>query len=396
MENSALISEPAHVAAVILDIVAGVFWLSERQKLKGFFVILPAVIWVYFVPTILATAGVITTTSPIYSFASAYLLPFALFILTLSVDVRGILSLGFKPLAMMLVGTAGIAIGAGISFTITQPYLPADAWQSFAALSASWIGGSTNMVAIQQGLLAPESMLGPIIVVDTVVGYGWMGILLALVGQQARFDRWTRADRTAIDALIARVEAAGDHRRPTEVPHITMIMALGALAAVGAKELGDALPVIGDPVIISANSWKLLIVVTAGMLLSFTRLREVENVGSPAIGYMALYVLLASIGAQADIAKLMEAPALFVAGLIIIAVHVSMLIIAAKWMRAPMFLMAIGSMANIGGSASAPVVAGVFARPLMPVGLLLAIFGYILGIYVSFGIADMLASIAGL
>ena len=156
---------------------------------------------------------------------------------------------------------------------------------------------------------------------------------------------------------------------------------MGLAGAVASVALGRRLPTLGDPTIISNTTWAVLVVVTGGLLLSFTRLRDYEKVGASGLGYTALYLLLAGIGAQADLKAVLQAPLYLAAGAVWIAIHVGVLLVAARIVRAPLFFVATGSMANIGGAASAPVVAGVYHPAMAPVGLLMAVAGYILGIY---------------
>jgi uncharacterized membrane protein len=275
-------------------------------------------------------------------------------------------------------------------------FLPADAWTGFAALSGSWIGGTANMVAVAESVGTPDSAFGPIIVVDTVVGYGWMGVLLFFSVWQKKFDSRTRANTAAIEETNARLAEMDRDRHPTTVRDAAFLIGIGLGAAVLSVNLGDSMPSLGDPTIISATTWAVLIVVTGGLLLSFTPLREFEKVGASQLGYTALYLLLAGIGAQADLKAVLQAPVYLVAGAVWIAIHVGILYVAARIVRAPLFFIATGSMSNIGGAASAPVVAGVYHPAMAPVGLLMAVVGYVLGIYAALGCAYLLGQVATL
>ena len=296
---------------------------------------------------------------------------------------------------MVAAGTVGIVIGGPISLLIFQDALPADAWTGFAALSGSWIGGTANMVAIAESVGTSPDAMGPVIVVDTVVGYGWMGVLIALVGFQSRFDRRTKARTEAVEETNSRLAEMDRERRPTTLRDAVVMIGFGMACAVGAQRLGSAFPAVGDPTIISGTTWSILIVVTGGLALSFTRLRELEKAGASGLGYTALYLLLAGIGAQADLRAVLDAPVYLAAGAVWIAIHVGVLLIAARIVRAPLFFVATGSMANIGGAASAPVVAGVYHRAMAPIGLLMAVAGYILGIYAALLCAWLLGLVGG-
>lgn len=393
-----MIQDPMSVLAVLSFVVAVVFWLSGRPALKRFFEYVPAIIFVYFVPMVLTTAGVIPASSPVYGWLTTYLLPFALFLLMISVDLKSVLNLGPVALFMVCAGTLGIVIGGPVAFLLFGGFLPEDAWQGFSALAGSWIGGTANMVALKESVGLSDEGLGPIIVVDTVVGYGWMAVLLFFSGWQARFDRATNARTEALAETNRRLEEMARERHPITLRDAAFLIGLGLAAAVAAVRLGndpDLFPPLGDPTIISGTTWAILIVVTVGLALSFTPLREYEKVGASDLGYVALYMLLAGIGAQANVREVLAAPLYLVAGMVWISVHIAILFAAARLVRAPLFFIATGSMANIGGAVSAPIVAGVYHRAMAPVGLLMAIVGYVLGIYAALGCAWILGAIAG-
>ena len=394
-ETTALITDPMGVFGFLAAIVAGVFWVSELPRCKKLFEVVPPVIYVYFLPMLATTAGITPSASPLYDWTVPYLLLFALLMLMVSVDVMSIARLGGMALFMVAAGTVGIVIGGPISLLIFQDALPADAWTGFAALSGSWIGGTANMVAIAESVGTSPDAMGPVIVVDTVVGYGWMGVLIALVGFQSRFDRRTRARTEAVEETNRRLADMDRERRPTTLRDAVVMIGFGMACAVGAQRLGQSLPAIGDPTIISGTTWSILIVVTGGLALSFTRLRDLEKAGASGLGYTALYLLLAGIGAQADLRAVLDAPVYLAAGAVWIAIHVGVLLIAARIVRAPLFFVATGSMANIGGAASAPVVAGVYHRAMAPIGLLMAVVGYILGIYAALLCAWLLGLVGG-
>ena len=395
MTEQTLITDPMSVFAFLAGTVAFIYWVSGLPRFKKLFEYTPQVIYVYFLPMFATTFGITPAASPAYDWLTRYLLPFALLLLMISVDVKAILRLGPIALFMVLAGTVGIIVGGPISYLMFQGFLPADAWTGFAALSGSWIGGTANMVAIAESVGTPDSAMGPIIVVDTVVGYGWMGVLLFFSGYQARFDRKTGANTDAIDDTNRRLAEMNTHRAPITLRDAIILIGLGMGGAVIAVNLGAGLPRIGDPTIISPTTWTVLIVVTGGLMLSFTALRDFETVGASHLGYTGLYLLLAGIGAQANLVAVLQAPVYLAAGVVWIAIHVGILLIATRIVRAPLFFLATGSMANIGGAASAPVVAGVYHPAMAPVGLLMAVVGYIMGIYGALVCAWLLGLVGG-
>ena len=409
---AALVTDPVQTFALLAAVLAAVFALARVPALKKVFEIIPPVIWAYFVPMLLTTFGV---TQPItadyenaaYDVMGTILLPMALFLLMLTIDIKAILSMGRLAILMLLVGTLGIVIGAPIAFLLVGRLVDSpDTWQQLAALSGSWIGGTANMVAIQESVGLRD--LGPVIVVDTVVGYGWMAILLFLSNYQDRFNRWVGADTSAMDRVNATLAELDTTRRPISIETGAIILGLGIGAAVLARALGGAMPALGPmrtviedgvavermTTIISGGTWAVLIAVTAGLALSFTKMRKLEIDGASRIGYVALYLLLTSIGAQGDLGAVAEAPLLLLTGVVWLGVHIALLFGAAKLLRAPLFFVATGSMANVGGAASAPIVASVYHPAMAPVGLLMAVAGYVLGIYAALGCAWMLGQLA--
>ena len=393
--TTALIHDPMGVFAFLAAVVALVFWVSELPRCRKLFEVVPPVIYVYFLPMLATTAGITPSDSPLYDWTVPYLLLFALLMLMVSVDLKSVASLGPVALFMVAAGTVGIVVGGPISLMLFGGMLPADAWTGFAALSGSWIGGTANMVAIAESVGTSPDAMGPVIVVDTVVGYGWMGVLIAMVGLQGRFDRRTGARTGAVERANRQLEAMTSERRPLTLRDAVVMIGFGMACAVAAQRLGQRLPAVGDPTIISGTTWAILIVVTGGLALSFTRLRKLETAGASHLGYTALYLLLAGIGAQADLRAVLDAPVYLAAGAVWIAIHLGILLLAARVVRAPFFFVATGSMANVGGAASAPVVAGVYHRAMAPIGLLMAVAGYIFGIYGALFCAWLLGQVGG-
>ncbi len=395
MEQTALLTDPMAIFAYLAVVLGVVFWLSSIPRLSKLFELTPPVIYAYFIPTISTTVGITPGASPAYDWMVRYLLPVALVLLMITIDLRSVARLGAMALIMVVAGTLGIVIGAPVTMAVFGPFLPPDAWTGLAALSGSWIGGTANMVAIAESVGTPDSLMGPIIVVDTVVGYGWMGVLLFFSGWQHKWDRRIDAHTEALEETNRRLADAESHQAPVSLPWLAAIVGIGFGGAVTAVWLGESLPALGDPTIISQTTWAVLIVVTVGLILSFTPVRALEDHGASRVGYLALYLLLTAIGAKADLRAVVSAPAFLAAGILWLGIHVAILVGVARLIRAPLFFVATGSMANVGGAASAPVVAGVYHPALAPVGLLMAVVGYVLGIYAALGAAWMLSLVGG-
>lgn len=378
-----MISNPALIVAVLISIEALVLWLSRHERTKRFFDLLPSVFWIYFLPMLAATFGLIASKSPVYGLITSWLLPASLVLLLLPVDIRAILRLGPLALSMFFIGAAGIIAGAALSFSLFKPVIGAQFWSGFGAVSASWTGGSANMIAVKEALSVPDEVFAPMVIVDTVVPYLWMGFMIAIVGLQPAFDRWNRSDRAALDRLgeeAVRYLATTGGRRTFSGIAISLAVALAGGA--GAHLAGSMMPQVKD--VLTSYTWTIVIVTLLGIILSFSPLRRLERSGASRTGYDLLYFVLTAIGAKASVADIGSALLLIGAGILIVAVHALFLLIGARLLKAPMFLVAAASQANVGGVASAPVVAEVYHPGLASVGLLLAILGNIVGTW--FGI----------
>ncbi len=390
-----MLSDSTAVFVYLAALLGVIFWLAGVPRLQPLFRVTPAVIYAYFLPALSTSLGIIPPSSGAYDWMVRILLPVSLLLLMVTVDLRAVLRLGGKALIMMLAGSLGIIIGGPVALALLGAFLPPDTWMGLAALSGSWIGGAPNMVAIKESVGTPDSLMGPIIVVDTLFAYGWMGVLLFLSGMQARLDRWLRADTRDLDALDDRLETVDGERRPMEVRDLAMILGLGFGASAVCIWFGDRLPQLGDPTIISHTTWTVVLVTTLGLALSFTPARRLERAGASRAGYLALYLMLTAIGAQADLKKVVEVPLYLAVGVIWLAVHITVLLAVGRLVRAPLFFVATGSMANIGGVVSAPIVASVYRRSLAPVGVLMGVSGYLIGIYGALLCAWLLSLVAG-
>lgn len=377
-----MITHPLLIVMVLVTIEALVLWLSRHERTKHCFDLLPAVFWIYFLPMLATTCGLITAQSPVYGLITTWLLPGSLVLLLLPVDMKAILRLGPTALAMFFIGATGIIAGAVISFTLFKPLIGHDFWSGFGALAGSWTGGSANLIAVKEALSVPDTVFAPMVIVDTVVPYLWMGILIAMVGLQPAFDRWSRADCGILDHLgehaAAYVATSGGRRT---LAGIFLALAIAFAGSGAAHLMARQLPQIKD--MVTTYTWTIMIVSFLGIVLSFSPVRNLERSGATRTGYDLLYFVLTAIGAKASVASIGSALVLIAAGLLIVAVHAAILLVGARLMRAPMFLVAAASQANIGGVASAPVVAEVYHPGLASVGLLLAILGNIVGTWLG-------------
>lgn len=375
-----LLTDSTQILTFFIIVIWFVYWVSQKPVFSKFFRYLTPVIWIYFLPMLATTFGVIPADSPLYLWIRLHMLPAALILLLLSANLPTIAKLGGKAILTMLAGTFGIVIGGPIVVLLFKQILPPEAWKGIAALSGSWIGGSVNLVAISESVQTPESLLGPIIVVDTVIGYGWMGIVIALSVFQDRYDRWANVNRSLIEDINKKMsDIHKGKQRSLTFFDLVMMMTLAFGGGYVCLALGGWLPPLGE--VITSFAWTIILVSTLGIFLSFTKLSELEFAGATHLGNFFLFLLLASIGARADLRAIFEVPEFVLVAIVWIAIHAICLFLAGKLLKTPMVLIATASQANIGGPVTAPIVASVYQKSLAPVGLLMAVFGSVLGIY---------------
>ncbi len=377
-----MITAPVGILTILVVTLGLIFWLSEQKKLVKFFNILPPIIWCYFIPMIMSTFGLLPSSSPLYESMKIVLLPASLVLLLINTDLPGIIKLGPMALIMMFVGTFGILIGAPIAMLIFKPWLPADAWMGIGALSGSWIGGSANLIAVKEALGTPDNIFTPMVVVDTVVGYSWMGVMIALSAYQNIFDKWNHAKREVIDEISKRLcNSPTSCQQPIKTSDLAIMLGLAFGLGYLSVVLGNLLPEIKG--VVSHFTWAIIIVTTIALILSYTTITKLETAGASRLGYLMLYLMLASVGVKGDLKAIIQAPAFILVGIVWVLIHATCLFIAARILKSPMFFIATASQANIGGTVSAPIVSAVYQPGLAPVGLLLAVLGGIIGTYLG-------------
>lgn len=389
-----LVDDPAGVLAVLLAVLAAIFWATQHPTFGKIFKYVPALIFCYFIPTALTTFNIIPADSELYAWVKGYVLPASLLLLILALDVPGILRLGPKAIIMLLAGTAGVVIGGPVSLWICKDMLPPDAWQGMTALSGSWIGGGANFVALGKIAKASDKMIATMVIPDVFIANCWMAVLLYSSAFQNQIDRWTRANASAIRDLEHRLTEF--QQRIARIPSLADLIIILAFGFVGSylSYVGGGW-MASNGFGLSSVTWKFILITTAGVLLSFTPVRNLEGAGASKIGTVMIYLLVACIGANADFTTIGEQPAYILMGFIWMACHVVILLGVGLLIRAPIFFVAVGSQANIGGAASAPVVAAAFHPSLAPVGALLAVAGYVLGTYAGLACMRLLKMVAG-
>jgi uncharacterized membrane protein len=394
----------AIVLGLLLSVLSFVFFTSTSKNkwIQKFYTIFPPLLLCYFLPALLHwPLNIISVeNSVLYKVSSQYLLPASLILLCLSIDLKGVWNLGPKALIMFLTGSLGVIIGGPIAL-LTVKFLfpnliqtnPEDLWKGLSTIAGSWIGGGANQTAMKEIFSVNENLFAVMIVVDVVVANVWMGLLLYGASITDKIDKWLKADTSAIVDLQNKMSAF--QKDVEKIPDtksllylLTIAFAGVALSHWGADIITPWLAKYNDVLIAwrltalnSSFFWIAFLATTIGLFISFTRLRNFEGIGASRLGSVFLYVLVATIGMQMNLQEVFQNLGLFAVGFIWMCIHCILLILVARWIKAPFFFLAVGSQANIGGAASAPIVAAAFSPALAPVGVLLAVLGYALGTY---------------
>ena len=415
MENVPIFTNDGIVFGLLMLALGFVFYTESKETgfWSKFYKYIPGLLMCYMIPAVFNSLGLISAdVSQTYYVASRYLLPASLVLLTISIDLKAVFNLGWKALVMFFTGTVGIIIGGPIAILIISTFSPEtvggagfDAvWRGLATLAGSWIGGGANQAAMLEIYEFNQELYGGMVLVDIVVANIWMAVLLFGIGKKAKIDKWLKADNTAIDELKHRVQTFTD--KITRNPSLTdiIVILMFAFVSVGiahygadviSKYLVDNFESVRNPksALSSFGSsffWLISIATLMGILLSFTKAKNYEGAGASKIGSVFIYILVATIGMKMDLGKIFENPGLILIGIVWMVIHAGLLILVAKLIKAPYFFLAVGSQANVGGAASAPVVAAAFHPSLATVGALLAVFGYVVGTYGAILCAELM------
>ena len=377
----------------VLMMIGSTIVYTEKKSQHKLFEYLPAIVIIYFVVMLLSTFGLwektesVTTT---YKTVKSNLLPAMIFLMLLLADMREIFKLGKKMLLTFLLASTSIALGFIGMFTLFQSSFGAEAWKPFAALSGSWMGGTANMVAIQGALDLPDSAMGYTLLIDSIDYAIWVMILLALVPFAKRFNTWSKADTSIIDEVGAKLAQKEESKKPMNFSSLFLLLGsalfISALAQYGASFLPTTS-------FLTTTTWIVIIATLAGIIFAMTPLAKIS--GSSELANIMLYLIVALIASRANFTELTEAPLYIFAGFVIITIHVIIMIIFAKLFKLDLFSLGVASLANIGGVASAPILASAYSKALIPIGVLMAMMGYILGTFGGLMVGKVLEMISG-
>ena len=372
---------------LLLAISAALVVADRSGKFKVFKYI-PGFVFLYIVAALLNTVGMFDhdAIDSVGDGLQDALLPAMILLLLFKCDVRQIIRLGPKLLLTFVVTAASIIVGFVVAYLIVHSALAPESWKALGALNASWTGGSANMVAVQNILEAPEDIFGYVLIVDTVLYSFWLLLIFSSVAVSDKFNRWTKADTSKFD-FADRV--TDEEEKPMTLSSIIGLLGFALLVSALAARAGEMLPELGT--VINASAWTILIVSILGLVIGSTRWGR--SAGSNQLATIMLYLIIGIIASGSDFTSLAEAPIYLVAGVIVLLVHIVIMLVYAKLTKTELFSIAVASTANIGGIASAPVVAGAFNRQLVPVGVLFALIGTFSGTFLGLWSAQLMSGI---
>jgi uncharacterized membrane protein len=370
----------------IMLLAAGLFPSLERRYRWRFFSILPPIVLTYLFVTALAVAGVWSPTGEVQTAQrtlTQYILPTLLFLLMVTCDLRAILKVGPRVLAVFACAMGSILIAITIVYMIFRGVLPQDGWKMLAALSATWTGGSANLVAVKQTIGLPENLLPPVLLADALVYSLWVLLLLSSGSFATRFNRWTRAESRAYPELTAPTT------EPADAGGILLWLGIALFVALGAGLLATSLP---TSMMLTTTSWTVIIATVTGLIIARTPLARVP--GPAPLASALLAMLVAVLGSQSNFGGMASAPVFVLCGLLALAIHIVLFALAARTFRFDLQLTSISSLAQIGGIASASVLAATYTPTLVPIAVMLALLGIIMGTGIGLLMSTLLSALA--
>ena len=378
-----MITDSAGLLFVLAGNAALWFWLEKRTR-WGMFNFFPPLIFIYLIPAILSNTGVIPLKAATYDWMKDNLLPMFLILLLLEIDIGAAIRVMGRGVLVMLAGTAGVVIGAPIAFMIVKGSLEPEAWKVYGMLAGSWIGGTGNMAAMQVGLDGTGTQYGLAVIGDHAVYLVWLPILLGSKRLAPYFNRFTGVSKESLAKMKAAAASLAVVRKRPEMRHYLYLIGIAAGGVFVSTWLAGLIPELKP--VFSTNTYKILIVTTIGIALSFTPARRIP--GSHALAMALVYLFVAMMGAKSSVAGLAgQAAPFLISADIWILIHGAFLLLAARLLGVDVHTAAIASAANIGGAASAPVVAAFHDERLVPVSILMALIGYAVGNYAALAAA---------
>ncbi|RFS14897.1 DUF819 domain-containing protein [Emticicia sp. C21] len=398
--NSPLFINDAIALGILLGTLALIFYSTRVKAFEKIYKIVPPILLCFFIPGLFSSFNIISAEqSQLDETASRFLLPTCLVFFTLGIDFQAIKRLGGKAIFVFLVGAIGVMIGGPLALWIGKNIDPGflnrngeEVWRGLATIAGSWTGGNANQLALKEVFQPAPNVFAQTSVIDVLFAELWLGLLLYFVGRAKLIDKQMKADSSVIEEIRIKVENTSAQQKNPDFQELIILLAVGFgitavshfIADIIAPFIEQNYPMLKAYSLASKSFWIVTIASSSGLILSTTKARKLETWGATKFGTLFLYMLIATIGMQLHIFDAFQNPTLFIVGLIWILTHAIFILIAARMVRAPFFFTAVGSQANVGGVASASVVAAAFHPSLAPIGVLLAILGNAIGTYCGY------------
>lgn len=381
--------------AVLLFMAAVLVTLEKKTTgaAQKFFKYVPAVVLCYLIAMVLCTLNFwdLGETKPAYSALKNNLTYAMIFAMLLRCDIRKVLKLGPKMLIGFFAATITIVIGFVVAFLLMKGVIGSDAWMGLSALCGSWIGGSGNMVAVQTALDISEADMGYALVIDSIDYSLWVCFLLWAIQLAPKFNKWTKADTAKLDEVSASLEEEAKlNSNPPTFQSLLLLIGCSFLVSAIASNVGASIA--GVISFADKATWTVLFVTLVALIAAVTPLGKVA--GSTEVSNLLLYSVIGLLASRASLLELGDAPAWIITGFIILAIHTVLMLIICKLLKLDLFTAGVASLANIGGTASAPVLAGSYAGSLVPVGILMALMGYVVGTPIAIICANIMRMLA--
>lgn len=375
-----MISSPLLYLFIVVFIAIGWSSLEKKTSLKVFKFI-PAVVMIYAFSMFLASMGVFEyneSINNIYTFTKTNLLPAMLFLMLLRIDFSHFFKLGKSLIIAYVLALVSLSI-AFIAVAIVFEF-EKDMASAFGALAGSWMGGTANMIAVGSALEVSQEAFGYALIVDSVNYTLWVMLLLFLVPFAHVFNRFTQSDENV--AYLAVLEPACTKG----APRYYILLFLGFMVSFISQVIAE------NFVILNTTTSIVLFASLFGVLGSLTKLRDLN--GSSEVATTMLYIIIALIGSKAVFDSFSDVGIYVVAGFVVLLIHAFIMILGAKIFRLDLFSVAVASLSNIGGVASAPILAAAYNKSLVSVGVLMAIMGYLIGTFGGLAIGNILIGLA--
>ncbi len=375
--------------SVLVGLAAFMVAIEKKFSNNRFLKFVPGIVLIYIGAAVLQTSGVFASNESIdgvYSNVKGALLPAMLMIMLLKCEIRSIIRLGPRMIGGYLVAVVSILLGFVIVYAIFQSFYVTDTWRAFGALAGSWTGGSANMVALQGILKVPENIFGYVLMMDTINYAVWVMFMFWLVPFAGKFNSWTKADTSFMEKGLEGLTDEQQAEQSVHFQHILYLLGIGLLVSSFSSFAGDHLPEIGA--VFNGTTWTIMIASIVGLVLGQTKVSRIP--GALDVSNVMLYIIVALIASQSDFSQIAQAPVYLISGFLIMAFHLVIMLLLGKLFKFDLFTLGIASLANIGGMASAPMLAAAYSRTLIPVGVIMALIGSFLGTYFGMLVGNIL------